>query len=114
MVRYLKIDFDNVRSVEGLRRRLLRLSKVIRILRLSVGDIETKKSPSGKGYHVIIDMKRDIPDIVAVTLQSLMGSDYKRECYNLIRVANGIKNWNVLFKSKKKFRIGGKRVRKNN
>ena len=88
MANKLKIDFDNVRSIEGLRRRLLRLSRVIRILRLDVGDIETKPSPSGKGYHVIIDMKREIPDLLAITLQSLMGSDYKRECYNLIRVAN--------------------------
>ena len=103
MVKELKIDFDNVSTQNGLRLRLKRLVWVINFLQLKVGDIPVFPSSSGKGYHVIVKLKENIPDIVAVAIQSLAGSDYKRESFNLLRVlSKKFKNseWNVLFKRK--------------
>jgi len=98
----LKLDFDT-KSQKKLQQMVKRVVKVIQLTNLQIVDAPISPSNSGK-YHMRIYLKQPIPDIVAVCLQALMGSDYKRETFNLLRVLNNIPNWNVLFIRKYRFK----------
>ena len=59
---------------------------------------------TNKGYHFYLKVKteRKLTSKDVVVLQLALGSDYKRELFNWLRVRNGrtSKKWNVLFKCK--------------
>jgi len=59
---------------------------------------------TSKGYHIVIIVKEKLPDMQICFIQLALGSDYKRECFNLARVLRGEKDWNLLFKTKEQFR----------
>ena len=81
-----------------------RIIKVKNILGLDIIDIDIHKSTNGN-YHILIEVLNPINDYEIICIQILMLSDYKRECFNLLRIhsnkfiSNGVE-WNVLFTHK--------------
>jgi len=61
-----------------------------------------KKSPSKKGWHIIICIKEEMTDSEIIAWQFALNSDKKRERYNLLRHTHGnkMKDWNLLFPNK--------------
>lgn len=59
---------------------------------------------TNKGLHIYVKIssKNKLKNTDIVVLQLVLGSDYKREIYNWMRVRNGgnVKYWNKLFKKK--------------
>ncbi len=54
------------------------------------------------GWHVVVCFNRRFTAIETVAIQSVLGSDLKRETYNLARVMSGKRSrrWNLLFERK--------------
>jgi hypothetical protein len=52
------------------------------------------------GWHLEIDLDNELDNIKAVLMQSLLGSDYRRELALLLRIERGCKNWNNLYQQK--------------
>lgn len=78
---------------------------VARIVGFGIKSVHVYRSQSGKGRHYVIETDREWSDLEIVCLQSIMGSDIKRETLNLARVINsgngGRSNrWNVLYNRK--------------
>jgi len=56
-----------------------------------------------RGWHVLIRWNRILKPMEQVAIQAVLGSDFKREMYNLARVLSGKAGnprWNLLFESK--------------
>jgi hypothetical protein len=85
---------------------LMRVWEVARTLGIEPIAIELKRSSSGKGWHMIVTWNRDFSHTGTVYLQYLLGSDPKRESFNLQRVLSGgtegRDDWNILFERKVK------------
>jgi hypothetical protein len=52
------------------------------------------------GFHARLVCDNEIDDIKTAFIQALLGSDYRRELCNLLKIERGSKNWNTLFKQK--------------
>jgi hypothetical protein len=66
-----------------------------------------RRSPGGSGWHVELLIAGRIHPWRVVAAQILLGSDWKRETFNLARLAQwsrlspaGRRHWNVLFTRK--------------
>lgn len=100
----IKLDID-LKSTDYLQGfafpQLKNVSEILKLTYTKVQVFETKH-----GYHIYLHMKipKQICDLYLPCIQSLMGSDYKREALNFTRVLAGEQNWNVLFKEKHKGR----------
>jgi intein-encoded DNA endonuclease-like protein len=101
----LKLDFDNENPSKTMD--IERIGYVARILRINIADVEAYRT--AHGIHVKIKTNGKIHPFTAVLIQTLMGSDYAKECYDAIRVYNLLagkfndiakKTWNVLFYKK--------------
>lgn len=96
----IKLDFDKKELP------MVRINYVFKLLRLRLRDVKIYKTR--KGWHVKIEIKERIKSPITLTLiQALMGSDYRRETFNMIRAYNldkkkgAIKEaWNVLYYKK--------------
>ena len=98
-MKLIKIDIDKPRISTHDVNKIL---KVKSILGLDINSVKIEKSHSGN-YHITFEVQNNLNDFEIVAIQAMMGSDYKRECYNLLRVASGKfknKEWNILFKKK--------------
>lgn len=62
------------------------------------------------GWHLEIDLDNEIENIKAVLMQSLLGSDFRREMCLFQRIERGCKNWNNLYRQKYKVNELGQRV----
>jgi hypothetical protein len=102
----IKLDFDRH---EGQRLDVKRISWVAKFCRLTVENVEAYKT--AHGVHVKIRLREKLHPLIVVLIQSLMGSDWKRESYNACRVLNLMKHpekysetakglWNVLYYKK--------------
>lgn len=60
------------------------------------------KSPSSKGWHIVIQLDFPIFVAEAILIQIFLCSDIKREFMNFMRVLNGasLEKWNILFNRK--------------
>lgn len=89
----LKLDIDSKKVPD-----FDRIKTVVEMLDLEVKNAEVFTTKHG--YHIYIDISR-IDDKQIPFIQMAMGSDYKREMLNQIRVkgrqGNPPKFWNVLF-----------------
>jgi len=52
------------------------------------------------GFHVRMHCDNEIDDKTAVFMQLALGSDYRREVFNWLRIERGCKDWNILFSTK--------------
>ena len=113
----IKLDYD------GKRLPIRRINYVFKFLRLHLKNVKVYKTlrlwkPSRKtdyGWHVKLETKERIPMYHLGYVQALMGSCWRRECYNFLRIVNLLtnpkikgairQNWNVLYSEKK---VGGK------
>ena len=95
----IKLDIDKKRiSLEDVER----IDWHIAFFNLDCVDIRVYNSASGN-KHIEIDILNDVNDYELVFLQLAMGSDNKRECFNLLRVSSEAfsnQSWNVLFRNK--------------
>lgn len=129
-MRLLYLDFDEPLDIESLERRMINLSDMVRVDLEMRGVHQTKR-----GYHVIIavrwressrthwkdcptwentchcqplfECQHDVEPLEVVCLQLLLGSDPKREAFNLLRAHNlgdapafWRDRWNVLYAEK--------------
>lgn len=81
-----------------------RIFAVCSLLNLKIISSRMLRSQNGN-FHWIIELEQSLNPIQTVAIQALMGSDWKRECFNLLRAnqlkdkSSTVKNhWNVLFK----------------
>lgn len=56
------------------------------------------------GWHVVVGVQEEVPPPLVVAAQAVLGSDYKREAFNLMRVQHldalpsfWRERWNVLY-----------------
>ena len=93
----LKVDIDRKNISWFTIKSLQYLSRHLTMQRLII-----KRSPSRKGWHIIIGLKEKLNDYQIIVWQFALNSDKKRERYNLLRVLNGnpMKDWNILFDKK--------------
>jgi len=67
--------------------------------KLELTDLQIMRTKHG--WHFYIEVRNKMSDLDVVFTQSLLGSDFKRECFNYRRVQLGItKDWNMLFTDK--------------
>jgi hypothetical protein len=66
-----------------------------------------------RGWHLIITVSRNLHAWKVIAIQAILGSDYRRETFNLRRTGNwrdlptnARKKWNVLFVQKITFNNG--------
>jgi len=97
----IKLDYD--KKVRWGKERFL---QAVDILRLNVRNLRVFET--SKGLHVSFETKRQFSDCEAVAIQAILGSDWKREAYNMIRCRNGgsLGRHNVLFSKKWTYRNG--------
>lgn len=58
-----------------------------------------------RGWHILVQCNRKFSPMETVALQAILGSDRKRETFNLCRILSGKisdNRWNLLFKEKLK------------
>jgi len=67
---------------------------------LGVKVVGVKIHHTMNGFHARLICDNRIDDVKAAFIQALLGSDYRRELSNLLKIERGSKNWNVLFKQK--------------
>lgn len=100
-MRVLLLDYDTVAEAGLVSRRL---PLVIWQTGIRVKAVAYMYSSSGKGLHVIVYLRDWLPAFQVVVLQAILGSDWKRETFNLVRVRNlrrtrafWRQRWNVLY-----------------
>lgn len=93
----LKLDLDNPVDIVSLGKRFVVVRKFFQIT-----DHVIDEKPTKHGRHITIkfETKKKLKDEDICFLQLLLGSDWKREMFNWLRVRSGCKRWNVLFKKK--------------
>jgi len=103
MASVLKLDCD---------RKLDRIRIADALSLLGIKPLRASVFRTANGFHVYIHIKGSLTDMETVALQVILGSDYRRECFNLMRVrSNNFKDgsWNILF-SRKKYAIKKKKL----
>ncbi len=92
----LMLDVDSLKP-----RSLTWLQWVFR--RLNIGVHWIRYDRTAKGWHVIIRCRERFKALEIVALQAILGSDWRRETFNLARVRSGKLRggqWNILFERK--------------
>lgn len=77
-----------------------RMGIVRNILGLEFDFAKSSICKTKKGFHIRLFIKNKMTDKDICFVQMAMGSDYKRESNNYVRVRNHEDNWNVLFSQK--------------
>jgi hypothetical protein len=102
--RKVLLDIDNPKLLPEL---LVKLPFVARKLELSVLTLSYCYSSSRRGFHVVIFFKELLSPMLTIILQVMLGSDWRRETFNLVRVRNLRRapafwqsRWNVLYGDK--------------
>lgn len=90
----LKLDLDGKYSLSNFLRRIW----IIKYLGLRVNKVKVHDTVNG--FHVRLVCDNQVDPLKTVLLQALLGSDYRRELCNLLKIERGSKHWNILFKQK--------------
>jgi hypothetical protein len=95
---YLLLDLDNQKkrpNIGEIRRRISRCG-------LRVLQIQTRRSPSGTGFHCVVTIRGKHLRMERIALQAILESDFNREAENFKRAKLALpewgENWNVLFR----------------
>lgn len=84
----LELDLDNTQGISrsAIRRRLSKAG-------MSVLRIRTKRSPSGRGYHVLVYVRGTFTPLARIALQAILESDPDREAQNFRRAMLADPKW---------------------
>ena len=84
-----------------------RIEFVFATLGVRVREMGRVTSPRGNGHHVMVKLSDPVPALAAVAIQAILGSDWRRETFNLQRalvLADAPEfwhfRWNVLYSEK--------------
>jgi len=107
MYRYeLKLDFDfKPRSAKRFAKEIAnKLNFLTSFFGIRVIDVKVYETNKGLHLYISLYSNVELTDEDIVVLQLALGSDYKREIFNWLRVRSRdkFKHWNVLFKVKYK------------
>lgn len=95
----LCLDFDNKHEYESFKKRLAWLKNKLPFKITKAHVLKTYH-----GFHVILDLQKSLSPRETIFFQTLLGSDYRREYHNYIKITRGkkfFKNcWNTLFMEK--------------
>jgi hypothetical protein len=101
----LKLDLDGKNGLNQLLDRIW----IIKYLGLKVEAVEIYHTVNG--YHAILKCDNTFKIWEILLFQTWLGSDFRREMCNLLKVERGTQNWNMLFKEKWKYNVLGEEVR---
>jgi len=90
----LKLDLDGKYSLSTF------LDRIWILKYLGIKVVNVRIHDTINGFHARLICDNQIDDVKACFIQALLGSDYRREFCNLLKIERGTKNWNVLFKQK--------------
>lgn len=90
----LKLDLDGKYSLSEFLKRIW----ILKYLGIRV--LQVKIHHTTNGFHARVRCDNQIDDKTAIFIQLALGSDYRREICNLLKLERGAKNWNMLFKRK--------------
>jgi len=90
----LKLDLDGKYGLSNFLNRIW----IIKYLGLRVNRVLVHDTING--FHVRLICDNHIDPLKTILIQALLGSDYRRELCNLLKIERGAKHWNVLFKEK--------------
>lgn len=100
---FIKLDVDGPLP-NDLKERIEFTFKVLGVRVVEAGWV---KSPGGNGHHVMVKLADGVPALAAVAIQAILGSDWRREAFNLQRALVLAEapdfwhyRWNVLYASK--------------
>lgn len=111
MVTEFKLDIDTPKArTYATQRWFRRILKVIAMLDLEIYTKDIRVMTTQHGFHVYLKTERYFTALEICMIQSLMGSDYKREIFNLLRIKQGCENWNVLFSNKYQYDVETKKL----
>jgi len=100
----LKLDFDfKPKNLKKFAEEFVNKLDFIRyVMGIYVESVEVYETSKGLHIYVYVFTKRQLTNQDIVVLQLALGSDYKRELFNWVRVRqnNDIKHWNILFRRK--------------
>jgi len=90
----LKLDLDGKYGLSTF------LDRVWILKYLGIKVVNVRIHHTMNGFHARLVCDNDIDGVKAAFIQALLGSDYRRELCNLLRIERGSKDWNTLFKQK--------------
>ena len=100
----LKLDFDfKIYNLSEFAKQFVdKLRFLERFYGIYFKSIEVYETNKGYHFYLKVTTERKLNNKDIVVLQLALGSDYKRELFNWLRVRRGqkFKHWNVLFKCK--------------
>jgi len=102
----LLLDFDGEDGLD-----FDRFKTIVHVVGLKVLDIKAYKTARGTHLYLDVEFRAECvflrgnhteyaKDLDLLLLQTLMGSDFRREAFNYTRIRSGISGWNVLFAEK--------------
>ena len=100
----LKLDLDGKNGLDVFLERMW----IMKYMGLKVVDVRCSQTTNG--WHLELDLDNEIDDLKAIIMQLALGSDYRREVCNLLKVERGCRNWNTLFRRKYRINKLGERV----
>lgn len=97
--RTLRLDYD-ILDLNIIKKILTKRIWVLRFLEIKLSEIKVSKTAKGHHIYMTTDKSLDAPTIV--WLQTILGSDFKREAFNWNRIViNKLPlKWNLLFTKK--------------
>ena len=104
-MKVLKLDLDGKNGLD------IFLQRMWIMKYLGLKPIDVKVYHTTNGYHLYLTLDNEIDNIKAIFMQLALGSDYRREVCNLLRIERGCKDWNILFKAKYKVNQLGQRIK---
>ena len=104
-MKLLKLDLDGKNGLDTFLNRMW----IMKYLGLKV--VNAKVYHTTNGYHLVLELDNEIDDLKAIFMQLALGSDYRREVCNLLKIERGCKDWNTLFKAKYKVNQLGQRIK---
>lgn len=90
----LKLDLDGKYGLSDFLKRIW----ILKYLGLRV--VKVKIHHTVNGFHARLQCDNQIDEKTAIFMQLALGSDYRREVCNLLKIERGSKKWNMLFKQK--------------
>lgn len=90
----IKLDLDSQEALNEFINRIW----IIKNLGLKVNTVECYDTKHG--YHLYLYLDNILTNFDILIIETLLGSDFKKQLYNYLKMKNGTENWDVLFEEK--------------